>query len=460
MCVNILACSCGSFVIPQRYVLAFVLTIGVILAYNMRLCFHIAITEITVLESGSNNRTRWTEGGQGIVLASFSAGYLVSYIGALLLMTHTDGKHILGTSFLASAILSCLTPVTVKGASVWGSLAIRVILGCSQGLMYPAIQLLLSEWIPKDSRFRVTSFLHTCPLFAAAVGYACSGYGIWYFKYWETIFYVWGVVGIGWYCIYLVTCYSKPSKHPCITPHEKEFLENNTGPPSIPVPLKVLLNDNSVAPVLVFFFGHALLISTITIELPKFFVGALKCDVNESGMYSSLCFAIICVSCIISNTVADVIIGTNMLGVFQTRKTLACMSTLGSMAFLILGSAMTSTTDVIVCICISMAFIGCWYPGPRVNISDITFKFGSLLICFGEGMASVTGIIVPYVVAILAKQQTLEEWRIIFIILAVIYVVTMIPFLLFGTGERARWDRSSISVQNDHYKGNIWQLSV
>lgn len=424
--------------------LVFILTIGVILAYNMRICFHIAITEMTVPESGSNNTTRWTEGDQGIVLASYSAGYLVSHTAAVLLMKHTDGKHVFGTSVLASAVLSCTTPATVKAARVWGSLAIRVLLGCSQGLMYPAIQLLLLEWIPKDSRFRVTSFLHTCPLFAAAVGYVSSGYLISYFKDWETIFSVWGALGIGWYCLYFVTCHSKPSKHPFITLGEKQFLENNTGPPSVPVPFKVLLNDNSVAPVLVFFFGHALLISIITIEWPKFFRGALKCDIRESGTYSSVCFAIICVSCIIFNAIADVIIRTNTLGVFELRKTLACTSTLGSMAFLILGSVMTSKPDVIICMCMSMVLIGCWYPGPRLNISDITFKFGSLLICFGEGMASVAGIIVPYGVAHLAKQQTLEEWRVVFIILAVIYIATMIPFLLFGTGERARWDRSSV----------------
>lgn len=61
------------------------------------------------------------------------------------------------------------------------------------------------------------------------IGNAASGLIIGSTQSWESVFYVFGAVGILWFLCWVLLCYSDPNSHPFISDDEKKFLEKELG---------------------------------------------------------------------------------------------------------------------------------------------------------------------------------------------------------------------------------------
>lgn len=59
------------------------------------------------------------------------------------------------------------------------------------------------------------------------VGTAASGFLIQGTKSWDSVFYFYGGIGIFWYLLWHLLCYSKPNEHPYISDEEKHYLKEN-----------------------------------------------------------------------------------------------------------------------------------------------------------------------------------------------------------------------------------------
>ena len=57
----------------------------------------------------------------------------------------------------------------------------------------------------------------------------------------------------------------------------------------------------------------------------------------------------------------------------------------------------------------------------------------------GNTFATIPGVIAPYLVGLLTPNQTSGDWRIVFIITAVVYALGGIVLLLFTQGEPEPW---------------------
>lgn len=57
-----------------------------------------------------------------------------------------------------------------------------------------------------------------------------------------------------------------------------------------------------------------------------------------------------------------------------------------------------------------------------------------------NGIGAICGILAPYMVGVLAPKQTLSEWKIIFWIVSVIYLITTLNFMFFASGEVQPWN--------------------
>ena len=67
---------------------------------------------------------------------------------------------------------------------------------------------------------------------------------------------------------------------------------------------------------------------------------------------------------------------------------------------------------------------------PRLIINFVMLKL----------ILGLCGIGGPYVVGILAPNQTLTEWRLVFWIIFAVTVVTNVVFVLFASGEVQEWN--------------------
>lgn len=141
--------------IPQRWVMTVLGMLGVTMAYVMRACLGITLTQMVkpvivdldkvlstehnycpVLETTShshkNNKTAvdhshefdyadrfdWDEESQGQVLAAFYYGYLITHLPGGALAQKFGGKYIMGFSVLSTAIFTLMTPIIAHMGSI------------------------------------------------------------------------------------------------------------------------------------------------------------------------------------------------------------------------------------------------------------------------------------------------------------------------------------------------------
>lgn len=96
-----------------------------------------------------------------------------------------------------------------------------------QGLAWPAMHHLASQWIPPDERSTfMTSYLGSSvaiAFFYPAFGFILS---IWP---WESVFYLSGICGSVWYAAWLYFVYDSPDQHPRIDPAERDYIKESLG---------------------------------------------------------------------------------------------------------------------------------------------------------------------------------------------------------------------------------------
>lgn len=64
----------------------------------------------------------WSQEQQGIILASFYAGYILTHVPGAILVEKFGGKYVLGLGVFVSALLSMVIPIAVQ----YGRKIIRV----------------------------------------------------------------------------------------------------------------------------------------------------------------------------------------------------------------------------------------------------------------------------------------------------------------------------------------------
>lgn len=131
-------------------------------------------------------------------------------------------------SLSACAILTVISPLAASAG--WEYLcAVRVLLGVSQGFVYPGCHILLAQWLPASERGFLSGFtyagtqLGTVFMLAVSGVIASSSIG------WPGIFYVSGGMSAVWAVVWLWLGSEKPSESRNISVAEKRFIESALG---------------------------------------------------------------------------------------------------------------------------------------------------------------------------------------------------------------------------------------
>lgn len=76
----------------------------------------------------------------------------------------------------------------------------------------------------------------------------------------------------------------------------------------------------------------------------------------------------------------------------------------------------------------------------KVNGLDLSPNYSGTLMALVNGIGALSGIFTPYIVGVLAPQQTLEQWRIVFWIVLSVFILTNVIFVAFASGEVQEWN--------------------
>ncbi|XP_039429753.1 putative inorganic phosphate cotransporter isoform X1 [Culex pipiens pallens] len=453
------------FIIPQRVVLAIFGFLAILNAYTMRICLSIAITEM-VNKTGSidhdegvcpidddanpddftGGEFNWDQELQGVILSSFYWGYVLTHLPGGILAEKFGGKWTLSLGILSTAFFTLITPWAVNLGGSTALIVIRVMMGLGEGTTFPALSALLASWIPLKERSKLGSLVFGGGLVGTIVGNLVSGLLLHNIEGWSSVFYFFGGLGIFWFVLFTLLCYSDPESHPFISDKEKAYLKQEMGVLSRdktlpPTPWRHILTSVPMIGLVCAQIGHDWGFFIMVTDLPKYMSDVLRFSIKDNGLYSSLPYLLMWIVALSTGVLSDWLISTGRMTITFGRKLFTTIASAGP-AFFIVGASYAGCDRalVVALFTLAMGFMGTFYPGMKVNPLDLSPNYAGSLMAVTNGIGAITGIIVPYVVGIMTPNHSIEEWRLVFWIAFAVFHVTNLAYVMWASGEVQPWN--------------------
>ncbi|GBB86315.1 hypothetical protein RclHR1_12740001 [Rhizophagus clarus] len=205
--------------IPKRLIVLGLCALAILINYADRSNLAIAIVYMAK-EFG------WSSTTQGLVLSSFFVGYLTTQVLGGALADKFGGKWVLGVAAVGWTTFTLLTPSAAKLGLNY-LLLCRILLGIAEGACFPSVHSIIASWAPLEERSRTVAIMTSSNLFGSIIAFPVStwlGSGPWG---WESIFWVFGTVGVIWSLIWQIYGGSDPSTYPGISQEELDLILKN-----------------------------------------------------------------------------------------------------------------------------------------------------------------------------------------------------------------------------------------
>ncbi|XP_016840301.1 solute carrier family 17 (sodium-dependent inorganic phosphate cotransporter)-like isoform X1 [Nasonia vitripennis] len=439
----------------RRYLVAVLAFFGFFISYILRVNLSIAIVKMT------SNRTMTDEHGelrrygqefdwdtklQGLILSSFFYGYMSTQLLGGWMASRIGGKRVFGFGIAVTAFFTILTPPITRH-SVYLFIAVRVIEGICEGVTYPCIHAIWANWAPPLERSKLAtlafsgSFVGT--VFAMPVcGMMAERLG------WPSIFYVFGALGLVWYVCWCVVVKDRPEDDPYISDFELKYIKRMLGPAEhrrISHPWKAIISSPAVWAIIAAHFSENWGFYTMLTQLPTFMNDVLNFKLEKTGFLSGLPYLVMAIVLQISGHLADYLRSRRILTTTQVRKLLNCGAFLSQTIFMICTAYILTPTGAVACITVAVGLGGFAWSGFSVNYLDIAPKQASVIMGIGNTFATLPGIISPLITGYIVQDKTSDEWRVVFLLAALVYFVGAVIYGAFASGEKQTW-----ALENEH----------
>jgi len=454
----------GSF--PKRYIVAIMIFLGICVQYALRVNLSVAIGAMcnnhTIEQNGFTIQKKaefeWSSKLQGTILGAFYYGYTVMQIPGGWLGQRFGGTRVFGICLGIASILTMLTPLAAR-TSVAALITLRVIEGLALGALFPCNHAIWSKWAPPSERTRLfTITVAGCPvgtILSMPLSGVMSKYG--FDGGWASVFYCFGAVGLLWFFVWQLAIHGSPSEHPTITPEEKDYIEESIA--KLPqakkgkVPWKSIFMSGPVWAIITANFTADWGMYTILICLPKYFIEVMHFDLAKTGFLAALPYVVKAFVGPAGGVLVDWLI-KNKMTVKNTRR---CVFTVGcttaSIFILITGYA-TNPAVAVAFLTIGVGITGLNASGYAVNILDIAPQYAGVIMGVTNVFGASPGFISPQIVGIVTPNKTAGEWRIVFWITAIVYIIGIVIFGLLVSGDLQPWaDTSKEDDEDDRKEG-------
>lgn len=475
--------------IPQRYVLAIMGFLCLVNMFTIRVSLNVAITEMVLEDTNhtvssehvfvdpdacpdlsaedadSNNssatssvfhglpaadRFDWSEETQGLLLSSFYWGYVLTQIPGGLVADRFGGKHTLSAGMVVSIISTAASPLAVRAAGWWGMLVARVVCGLGQGVIFPALNVLLAAWVPAEERGKLGALVLSGSNLGTVAGTAVSGMLIHFLRSWDAVFYAFAAAASVWTALWCVLCFDSPASHPYLPAGESKYLQDKLShrhaKGSGPVPWKAILTSLPLWGLVAKTVGHDWGFFTMIADLPKYMKSVMKFRIHENGFLSALPYLAMWLCSLFFGWLADWLIQTDRMSITNTRKLLTTISSLGPAVGIIGASYAGCDRYLVVSLfTLGMASMGAYYSGTRVNALDLSPNYAGTIMALVNAIGALSGIVTPYLIGVLIPNSSMQEWRLVFWITVAVLVATNIIFVMLGSGEVQHWNEPQLA---------------
>ncbi|XP_042046358.1 ascorbate transporter, chloroplastic-like isoform X1 [Salvia splendens] len=411
--------------LPKRWVMVLLCFTAFLLCNMDRVNMSIAILPMS-------KEYNWSSATVGLIQSSFFWGYLLTQILGGIWADKIGGKLVLGFGVIWWSIATVLTPIAAR-VGLPCLLVMRAFMGIGEGVAMPAMNNLLSKWIPVSERSRSLALVYSGMYLGSVTGLAVSPVMI--HKYgWPSIFYAFGSLGIIWFALWWNKAHSSPEDDPGLSLGERELILGGSisKEPVSEIPWKKILTKAPVWALIVSHFCHNWGTFILLTWMPTYYNQVLKFNLTESGLLCVLPWLTMAVFANIGGWIADTLISRG-LSITSVRKIMQSIGFLGPAFFLTQLSKVKTPALAVLCMACSQGSDAFSQSGLYSNHQDIGPRYAGVLL----GLSNTAGVLAG-VFGTAATGYILQKgsWDDVFKVAVALYFVGTLTWNLFATGEK------------------------
>lgn len=203
------------------------------------------------------------------------------------------------------------------------------------------------------------------------------------------------------------------------------------------MPYMKILKSKPVWAVWIAFLGNAIGFQLIVQFMPTFLNKALHITVKRTGIYAIIPPITQLLIKILAGYASDKINLSEKLKLqlFNTFAQIGCALCLLPLGFIDIGNG----TFAIICFSTSISFLGLVSCGSMKSATLIARSYTHLVMTIVQFIVCISMLIVPFMVAFIAPDNTIEQWRYVFITVFLILVMTNTIFCALCSAEPESW---------------------
>lgn len=401
-------------------------------------------SSVTIQRDDAHPRFDWTEQQQGLVLGSIYWLWGLTVLPGSILGNKYGPKLVFGLPhFICSLSFFALPYITYLSFS--GLIALRALQGLVIGFSLPPLHTITSKWIPPDERgWFISSYMGGA--LSILVGYPFFGWLL-TVSSWEMIFYVSGAVGVVWSLAWELLMFDTPEQHPRISVEELNYIQRSlrgtVHHARLATPWLSILGSLQVWLNLLGNTMYFVILCLSMMYFPSYLKTVHGMDVQTAALLSGLPQGLRLLLSILSAIVSDRLIRTRKTSRTAVRKvSTAAFTLIAGLLLIALGFTGCNTDLVVVLIFLVVATIGFTNCGVLAAMVDITPNFSGILLGFATILAAVAAGILPVYVGWLTDgNQSLAQWRKVFISIAAIGIAVGVAYLCLAKVEVQSWNQ-------------------
>lgn len=410
---------------PKRWVVVLLCFSAFLLCNMDRVNMSIAILPMS-------KEFNWNSATVGLIQSSFFWGYLLTQIIGGIWADKFGGKPVLGFGVVWWSVATVLTPVAARIGLPF-LLIMRAFMGIGEGVAMPAMNNMLSKWIPVSERSRSLAFVYSGMYLGSVTGLAVSPILIQKFG-WPSVFYSFGSLGSIWFALWLKKAYSSPKEDPELRAEEKRhILGGSISKEAVSViPWKLILSKAPVWALIISHFCHNWGTFILLTWMPTYYNQVLKFNLTESGLFCVLPWLTMAVFANIGGWIADTLVSKG-LSITAVRKIMQSIGFLGPAFFLTQLSHVRTPAMAVLCMACSQGSDAFSQSGLYSNHQDIGPRYAGVLL----GLSNTAGVLAG-VFGTAATGYILQRgsWDDVFKVAVVLYIIGTLVWNLFATGEK------------------------
>ncbi|KAF5451621.1 hypothetical protein F2P56_026712 [Juglans regia] len=410
---------------PKRWVIVLLCFTAFLLCNMDRVNMSIAILPMS-------KEFNWNSATVGLIQSSFFWGYLLTQIVGGIWADKIGGKLVLGFGVVWWSVATILTPIAAKIGLPF-LLTMRAFMGIGEGVAMPAMNNILSKWIPVSERSRALALVYSGMYLGSVTGLAVSPALIHRFG-WPSVFYSFGSLGSIWFALWLSKAYSSPKEDPELSVEEKRLIlgGNISKDPVSVIPWKLILSKAPVWALIISHFCHNWGTFILLTWMPTYYNQVLKFNLTESGLFCVLPWLTMAVFANIGGWIADTLVSRG-LSITAVRKIMQSIGFLGPAFFLTQLSHVKTPAMAVLCMACSQGSDAFSQSGLYSNHQDIGPRYSGVLL----GLSNTAGVLAG-VFGTAATGYILQRgsWDDVFKVAVALYLIGTLIWNLFSTGER------------------------